>query len=500
MKLDKVFQDVLKRDPDEPAIEENHVWYPRRRLTAVAQEIGKILAAGGIASGAPVGLVARNRLLHLGALFGLLAGRYATVMMHAYQAPAKLAAEVADLRLPVLVADSEDWANADLVAAARKAGTIGIAISRDEANPVRLVAGLEKLGPGPHHTAGPDVAMEILTSGTTGAPKRVAMTYRTFEQSMADAALAVQHSGATADRPEPYVQYFPLGNISGVYGLLLCAGAGRGVILMEKFNVADWARAVKTYKLTSFVSLPPAGIRMVLEANVPKEDLASVPALRCGSAPLRPEMQDEFESRYGIPILVQYGATEFCGVIANWTVEDHRAFAKAKRGSVGRARPGIQIRIIDPGTGAELPRGEVGQLEVLVPRLYDHWIRTTDLGLVDGDGFVFLRGRADSVIIRGGFKLVPDAIADVLRLHPSVKDAAVVGIADARLGEVPVGAVELHPGAAAPQAGELESAVRNALSPQHVPVRIDVMAALPRTGSLKVDRGTLKKQMEAAHG
>ena len=72
MKLDKVFQDVLKRDPDEPAIEENHVWYPRRRLTAVAEGIGKILAANGIAPGAPVGLVARNRLPHLGALFGLL--------------------------------------------------------------------------------------------------------------------------------------------------------------------------------------------------------------------------------------------------------------------------------------------------------------------------------------------------------------------------------------------------------------------------------------------
>jgi long-chain acyl-CoA synthetase len=500
MQLDEVFRKVLDRDPDEPAVEEFQVWYPRRRLSAIAKGVDAVLAAHGLGSGTPVGLVARNRMPHIGALFGLMAARACTVMIHAYQAPAKLAAEVAELRLPVLVADSEDWASEALRNAARAAGTLGIEVSRDEAVPVKLVPGLEKLGPGPHRASEPDVAFEILTSGTTGAPKRVAMTYRTFELAMADAALALQHSGAAADIPEPYVQYFPLGNISGVYGLLLCAGAGRGVILMEKFNVADWARAVRTYKLTSFVSLPPAGIRMVMEANIPKEDLASVPTLRCGSAPLRPELQEEFEERYGIPVLVQYGATEFCGVVANWTQADHQAFAKTKRGSVGRARPGIQIRIVDPETGKDVPAGSVGQLEILVPRLYDHWIRTTDLGLVDSDGFVFLRGRADSVIIRGGFKLVPDAIADVLRKHPSVKDAAVVGVSDPRLGEVPVGAIELHPGATPPKAGELEGEIRAALSPQHVPVRIDTLAALPRTGSLKVDRGALKLLMEAANG
>jgi acyl-CoA synthetase (AMP-forming)/AMP-acid ligase II len=178
-------------------------------------------------------------------------------------------------------------------------------------------------------------------------------------------------------------------------------------------------------------------------------------------------------------------------------VEDHRAFSKKKRGSVGRARPGIQIKIVDPESGAELPRDTLGQLEVLVPRLYDHWIRTTDLGLVDEDGFVFLKGRSDSVIIRGGFKLVPDAIANAMRTHASVKDAAVVGVADPRLGEVPVAAVELHPGAPAPASGELEGLVRSSLSPQHVPVRTIVMDALPRTGSMKVDRGALKKMVEA---
>src|SRR5690606_26556106 len=108
-------------------------------------------------------------------------------------------------------------------------------------------------------------------------------------------------------------------------------------------------------------------------------------------------------------------------------------------GAMGRALPGVALRT-----------GEDGRLEALAPGLGDDWIRTTDLAEIDADGFVFHRGRADGAIVRGGFKILPESLAEVLHRHPAVREAAVVGADDPRLGQVPVAAVELRAGAAEP--------------------------------------------------
>ena len=104
----------------------------------------------------------------------------------------------------------------------------------------------------------------------------------------------------------------------------------------------------------------PAVIRMLLDADVPKEDLASLDFLISASGPLDPETRDEFEARYGIPVKLAYGATEFAGSLCAWTPDMDREFGTTKRNSVGRALPDTALRIVDPGTGAEVPTGEAG--------------------------------------------------------------------------------------------------------------------------------------------
>lgn len=492
MRLDEMFREVLTLPADEPGVETDGTWHPRSHMAEVATGLDALLSRAGLGEGASVGLVARNRIPHIGALFGMLATRRTVVMLHAYQAPARLAGEIRALRLAAVLADEEDWISEEVRQAARDAGSLGIALRLVPGNAISILPGLDKLGSEPRK-GGVDVAIEILTSGTTGTPKRVPMSYSTLNQAAADAALAAKQAGmAGLDEEEPYIQFYPLGNISGVYGLLLWAGLGRRIVLLEKFTVAAWVRAVERYRVTTFVSLPPAAVRMILEARVPKAALESIPVIRCGSAPLAPDLQAQFEETYGIPLLNNYGATEFGGVVINWTLADHQAFAKAKRGSIGRPRPGIRLRVVDPETEQETTTGQVGRLDILVPRLSTKWILTTDLAAIDADGFVFLHGRADSVINRGGFKVNPEMVADVLRRHPYVRDAAVVGIADERLGEVPVAAVEGRPGQPQPTAAELEAIVRLHLSPQQVPVRTVIFDTLPRTGSMKIDRGMLK--------
>jgi long-chain acyl-CoA synthetase len=126
----------------------------------------------------------------------------------------------------------------------------------------------------------------------------------------------------------------------------------------------------------------------------------------------------------------------------------------------------------------------------------DSWVTTSDLAHLDQDGFLYIDGRADDVIIRGGFKVVPETVIGALRAHEAVRDAAVAGLADPRLGQVPVAAVELVPGKTATGA-ELRAHCRALLTPYEVPADIFVVHELPRGAAMKVDRTRLVEMLEA---
>ena len=164
-----------------------------------------------------------------------------------------------------------------------------------------------------------------------------------------------------------------------------------------------------------------------------------------GTAPLSADDADAFTEKFGIPVLTSYAATEFGGGVAGWTLADHQKHWQAKRGSVGRAHPGAQLRVVDDD-GNPLGPDQPGLLEVKPGQLGPSadWMRTTDLARIDADGFLWILGRADQAIIRGGFKVMPDDVRAALESHPAVRGAAVVGRPDERLGETPVAMVELR--------------------------------------------------------
>jgi len=237
------------------------------------------------------------------------------------------------------------------------------------------------------------------------------------------------------------------------------------------------------------VSLVPAALRMVLDADLDPADLASVRSVVSGTAPLAPDDADAFRTKYGVPVLVSYAATEFGGAVAGWNLADHEEFWATKRGSVGRAHSGCELRVVDPDTGTALAPDEEGVLEVKASQLGDtvEWTRTTDLARIDADGFVFILGRADQAIIRGGFKVRPEDVRAALERDPRVRGAAVIGRADARLGAVPVAAVELRPGAETVSEHDLLAAASTVLARYELPDELKFVAVLPRTPSGKVD-------------
>jgi acyl-coenzyme A synthetase/AMP-(fatty) acid ligase len=276
-------------------------------------------------------------------------------------------------------------------------------------------------------------------------------------------------------------------HLGGLFRVLMCVADGRSFTLLERFSVEGFVDAVRRHRPAT-ATLVPTALRMVLESDVDPSDLASLRSVVCGTAPLDPDDADAFTDRFGVPVLLTYAATEFGGGVAGWTVADHREHWAAKRGSVGRAHPGCELRVVDQSSGEPLGPDQEGLLEVRAAQLGDQgWVRTTDLARLDADGFLFILGRADQAIIRGGFKVLPDDVRAALERHPAVRGAAVIGRNDRRLGAVPVAAVELRDRTAEVGPDDLVSHAGTVLAPYEVPTEIRVVDALPRTDSGKVD-------------
>jgi len=455
------------------AFEIDGAWIPWSRVKALTGAVREALAAGGIGPGARVGLIARNRLGQAAGLIALLADDLCAVPLNPFQSQASLAADIGRLQLAALVGEPADLPEA-ILAADPAAGVIAV-----DAGGVRTLRKPSFAGA----RATPDCALMLATSGTTGAPKRIPLRPDTWH-----ATLTAGTRKASAD---VVIQYSPLAHIAGALTVSGTVVRGDAVVLLEKFSVEGWLDAVRRYRPTS-ASLPPTMMRMVMDADPDPVDLASVEVVMSGQAPVDWELARAFEAKYGVVVCGNYGATEFCGPIAAGSAELRRQFGDAKWGSVGRLRRDLaDARIVDPETGAERPAGEAGVLEVRVLRIGPEWMRTSDLARLDADDFLYIEGRADDAIIRGGFKIVPEVVADALRAFPGVADVGVAGLPDTRLGAVPAAAVEMRPGVAAPTEAELIAFARSRLLAYQAPVRVKVVEALPRTPTLKVDRRAL---------
>ena len=492
--LSQRIKDVLALDPSKGAIEFKEQWFTWGQLQTAMNEVDQLLTNAGLEEGEAVAIVLRNRPVHVASLIQTLVSRRCTVPVNPFQSASKISSDLKELKVPVIIADTEDWQKPELVECAESLGAVCIEISCANGNlNINLLGDREKPSKGPYYEASPETAVLMLTSGTTGPAKRIKLSYNSFEKSVLSAVVHYEKKGGVLElKSGVSLLSGPLVHIGGLYFVFDSLVSGRSFCLLEKFNVAEWASAVKRHGI-KMAAIPPTAIRMVMDANVPVEDLQSLIALRAGSAPLENAMQEEFENKYGIAILDVYGATEFAGAIAGWTLKDHQQYVKEKRSSVGRAQPGVELRVVDPESGEQLPNNTVGILEVRSPQAgKPDWVRTTDLSEIDDDGFLFIRGRSDNAIIRGGFKVLPAEIEQLILTHPAVKAAGVLGIPDRRLGAVPVAGVELNPDADI-TGEELVAFVRENTVAYKTPTEIRVFDELPRTDSMKVSLHELKK-------
>jgi acyl-CoA synthetase (AMP-forming)/AMP-acid ligase II len=482
---------VMALDPSAPALEFEARWSTWGEVRSAADAVDTAMRDTGLGAGSRVGLMLRNRPAALGAFLGLLRAGACVVTVNPLLGAERLRTDMPSLGLPLVLGEPDDLAllpGGALPSTARGAlGAVG--------SPIDLVA-----APGaPAATpAAPGVAVRMLTSGTTGPPKRIDLRYEMLELVMHGAKHYETGTGTELRlRTGVVIVNAPLVHVSGVFRAVQAVLDGRRIALLERFSVDGWVRAVREH-CPKTVSLVPTALRMVLDADVDRDVFDSVRSVVSGTAPLDPDLADAFSERYGVPVLTSYGATEFGGGVAGWNLTDHQQFARQKRGSVGRAHAGCSLRIVDPDLETDLGTDAVGLLEVRAAQLgSDEWVRTTDLARLDVDGFLWILGRADQTILRGGYKVQPEVVRAALERDPAVVEAAVVGVNEPRLGAVPVAAVERRPGHAIDEEALLTGAGRH-LAPYEVPVAISVVDALPRTTSGKADLAAVRAMFDRA--
>lgn len=484
--IDRI-KETLRRRAGERAIEYDGSWIDWADVARYGDALLALLDDAGCPPGGRVGVIIRNRAAHAASVIGLLTHRRSVSFLYPFLPKAVMAEQIASLGAVAIVADEIDWP--ELREMAKAAGCAGISLGAAAGDP-RIVDGLERCSVAVPSEAPGEGDVEVLSSGTTGPPKRVAMPLPILERAVASAP-----GGEAGSVPPVQINVWPLGGVGGMCLLAAAAATGTPLVLIERFSVAALIDAIKRHRPPT-IGLPPTAISMILDANVSPADLDSVKSVSGGSAYLDPDVQDRFEKTYDATILWGMGATEFCGTIVRWTPQMRAEVGDAKRGSTGMAMPGVALRVVDPETGMAAAAGEEGLLEVHCPAVRPDWVRTTDLVMIDTDGYVFHRGRYDGAIVRGGFKILPERVVDALRSHPAVADASVVGMSDPRLGAVPVAAVELVPDAPAIDEGALMDHLRGILAPTHLPTDLRIVDALPRTPSLKVSLADVRRLFE----
>nr|WP_301287397.1 fatty acid--CoA ligase family protein [Sphingobium sp. OAS761] len=486
---------ILTLDAAAPAIEFDGKWSTWGEIERAYRAVDTILDANGLGNDSRIGLMLRNHAAVVPAVLAVIGDRCVVTLNPMFQA-SKLADDIRSTQVPVVVGISADLDAPEVAAALAEGGCLVLELTGDAETPVKVRQ--ERASASASTDTAPGVAVEMLTSGTTGAPKRIAMKRIGFEESVFAAARF--EKGRSADdapvlRKGVQLLMAPFSHIGGLLALMNAVMAGRSGALLPKFTVEGFRDAVKRHGIKA-ASAPPAALKMVYDADVPREHLASLKAFRTGTAPLDPDLADAFYERYGIPVLQNYGATEFGGV-AGWTIADFEAHRVDRRGAVGRLNPNVQGRVVDAETGAEVPANEIGILELKSRQIGDgtQWLRTTDLAKMSEDGFLWITGRADNVIIRGGFKIQPDDVVRALESHPAVSEASVIAMPDDRLGQVPVAAFLAASGQEVPSEAQLKAFLKEKLTAYQVPVSIRRFDALPRTPSMKVDQRALRELM-----
>jgi long-chain acyl-CoA synthetase len=352
------------------------------------------------------------------------------------------------------------------------------------------------------------VAIVLFTSGTTSQPKAVELTHNNLTSYVT--GTVEFESAADADAALICV---PPYHIAGVGAALSNLYAGRKMVYLPNFDAQEWVRLVNAEQVTTATVVPTMLDRVVTVLETGEHKLPTLRNLAYGGSKVGlPLVRRALELLPDVGFVNAYGLTETSSTIAVLTPDDHRIalaasdIAAKRLGSVGQPVPGIELQIrgddgtvLGPGEAGELfVRGEqVSGRYTGIGSVLDEngWFPTKDIATLDEEGYLFVGGRSDDTIIRGGENIAPAELEDVLIEHPHVRDVAVVGVEDPQWGQAIVAVVVPLPGVD-PDPEELREYVRQSLRGSRTPDRVVFRDELPTTATGKVLRREIIQTLE----
>jgi long-chain acyl-CoA synthetase len=481
-------EQAAARFGDRPAVLAGDQAWSFRRLDDLSGIFAGYLQERGVRAGHRVALMTSNRPEFVVAVHGISKAGAASVLL----SPAWRTGEVThalELTGPV-------HAVTDAPATGLLAGLLGEGRITDLDQLSDLAAAPP---PAPTDGQGADAeAVLVFSSGTTGLPKAVRHTHRSMGWGTAH---WVQTLGLGPD--DRFQVATPPSHILGLLNLLAAASAGATVRLHRRFDLDEVLRRIEDERMTLEMAVAPIALALANHPDLETFDLSSLRYIMWGATPVSELVAAKVTERTGVRWLPAYGASEV-PVIAVNPVHDPTAW---RLDSAGLPPVGVELRVADLESGAVLPPGQTGEIQVRSPSVMagylpaeasaeafaDGWYRTGDVGWLEPEGWVHLTDRSKEMIKVNGFQVAPAEIEGVLHGHPAVLDCAVFGLADERAGEVPVAVVQLDPGSTLAD-GELEQLVAGSLATYKQLRHVVVVDSVPRLPSGKVLRRTLRDE------
>ncbi|MDO5492986.1 MAG: AMP-binding protein [Nesterenkonia sp.] len=501
--LAMVLTESAARHPERPAVLDDGRAWTFSELDRRADAFADSLQSDGIRPGDAVGLQMANGAAFVIAYYGILRAGSVVVPVNPLAVSREISHIMKSAELRSMVTESE---NLETVLRADPQGRLPTMFVAGPADPpTRRIRSFDEASAKPASSEHrlpvmrplDSTAAIIFTSGTTGAPKAAELTHGNLLSSCT-------HVTRDADVREADVTLacIPLFHVFGMTGLMNTSVAqGLPLVTLRRFSPDDVFRLIEEHSVTR-TSFVPTMIAELISADPPDRDLSSLRRITSGGAPLDVQHVAGTEELFPAATLLEgYGASETTSSICV-----NRDRGTRRLGSVGTATWGTQIRVVDDD-GRAVPKGasDIGEVQVRGLTVFSgyrgdpeataaafdgDWLRTGDLGHVDSDGYLFLSGRRSELIIRGGYNVYPAEVEVVLTSHPSVAEAAVIGVPDVRLGQEIVAFIVTS---AQVEAQELDAFARERLSRYKCPREIRFVDDLPKTASGKIRRAVLSR-------
>ena len=461
---------------------------------AMAARYGAAYRKLGLAPGDRVAMQLDKSVHMLAAIAGAIRTGIVFLPLNTAYTPAEVGYFVTDAGARLLLCEARG--EAQLAPVADAAGAMLASLNSDGSGSFARTA--EGLAPAPvEPRAADDLAALLYTSGTTGRSKGAMMSHGNL---LSNAKVLVEAWQFTAS--DVLLHALPIFHTHGLFvATNVALLAGCPMIFLPKFDTDEVIRHLP--RATAMMGVPTFYTRLLDDARLTRDLVSGMRLFISGSAPLLPETHRQWEARTGHRILERYGMTETNMNTSNPYAGDRRA------GTVGTPLPGVSLRICD-ATGAELPAGETGMIEVRGPNVFQGYWRmpektaeelrpdgffiTGDLGFIDSDGYVTIVGRARDLVISGGLNVYPREVEMALDELPGILESAVIGVPHPDLGEAVVAVVVPEPGAA-PEPEAIRAALAGSLAPFKRPRHIAFRTALPRNTMGKVQKNALRDEL-----